>query len=387
MDVEMPDGTIIEGVPEGTTKAQLQAKLNAKKAPPREAPGAAPLPSYGDTMKRSLLNLGKGLVMGGPMGAVGAGVNEAMQNAQTLMDRGAYNAGGAVTDMTGSPAAGFATNVGVQAIPTVLGAALGKSAGQQPTKALAERLMQSAVKPQVGDIESGAAKRAITTMLDEGVNATSGGMEKLHKNITGLDQQVKQLIAASPERVGVAEVGQALRRPMDAARTQVNPQKDMAAVRAAWDEFRKHPDLVGKTDMPVQLAQELKRGTYAALGKKSYGEVGSAATESQKALAHGLLEGVSKRVPETVPLLKRESDLMNVLSVAERRALMEANKNPAGLALLTHDPYAFAGFMADKSAAFKSILARMLYQGQGVIPTTAGAVVGADIGNRSGASK
>ena len=97
MDVEMPDGTIIEGVPEGTTKAQLQAKLNAKK-PPREAPGAAPLPSYGDTLKKGLLNVGKGFLMGGPVGAAGAGVNEAMQNAQTLMDRGAYNAGGAVTD-------------------------------------------------------------------------------------------------------------------------------------------------------------------------------------------------------------------------------------------------------------------------------------------------
>jgi len=33
MDVLMPDGTLIQGVPEGTTKAQLQAKLSASQAP------------------------------------------------------------------------------------------------------------------------------------------------------------------------------------------------------------------------------------------------------------------------------------------------------------------------------------------------------------------
>ena len=33
MDVLMPDGTLIQDVPEGTTKAQLEAKLTASKTP------------------------------------------------------------------------------------------------------------------------------------------------------------------------------------------------------------------------------------------------------------------------------------------------------------------------------------------------------------------
>ena len=33
MDVLMPDGTLIQNVPEGTTKAQLQAKLSAPQTP------------------------------------------------------------------------------------------------------------------------------------------------------------------------------------------------------------------------------------------------------------------------------------------------------------------------------------------------------------------
>ena len=37
MDVEMPDGTVIEGVPVGTTKAELQAKLNKLNQPQQEA--------------------------------------------------------------------------------------------------------------------------------------------------------------------------------------------------------------------------------------------------------------------------------------------------------------------------------------------------------------
>jgi hypothetical protein len=104
----------------------------------------------------------------------------------------------------------------------------------------------------------------------------------------------------------------------------------------------------------------LKRGTYRALGEKTYGEMGSAATEAQKALARGLREEVAAKVPETVAPLAREADLMNVMGVAERRALMEANKNPMGLALLAKNPYAWAGFMADKSALFKSTVARLL---------------------------
>lgn len=114
----------------------------------------------------------------------------------------------------------------------------------------------------------------------------------------------------------------------------------------------------GGSGIPVQLAQELKKGTYQVL-KGKYGEVGSASTEAQKALARGLKEGIADAVPDIAGLNARESALLKTLDVAERRALMEANKNPMGLSILAGNKAAMTAFLADRSAAFKSIFARM----------------------------
>ena len=370
--------------------AELEAKAANTAPKSRIAPGSEPTPSWSDRMKSGGMNLASGFMSGGIPGLAAAGVGEAMKTVGDYTNKAAYNVGGATTDLLApyvppevAGGAGYAANVATQAIPVILGSQASKITSPG-FKAAGQRLMKSAVKPLAADVESGAAPRAITTMLDEGINATQGGMDKLHGITRALDKEVQGAIAASPERVGVAEVGQYLRKPYEAARSQVNPSADMDAVRGVWDQFRTHPDLAGKTDMPVQLAQALKRGTYRALGEKSYGELATSKTEAQKALARGLREKVAEKVPEVVAPLKREASLMNVLSVAERKALMEANKNPMGLALLAKNPYAMAGFMADKSALFKSLLARMLYSGSEVIPQTAGAVAGGYAGMRSG---
>jgi len=96
--------------------------------------------------------------------------------------------------------------------------------------------------------------------------------------------------------------------------------------------------------------------------------VGSAETEAQKSIARGLKDEIADAVPEVAPLNARESDLLNALKVSERRALIEINKNPMGLSLLASNPATWAAFMADRSAGFKAIVARMLYSGQKAIP-------------------
>jgi len=141
-------------------------------------------------------------------------------------------------------------------------------------------------------------------------------------------------------------------------------------VQKAWQGFRDHPDLRGKVDFPVQLAQKLKTGTYRQLEGK-YGELGGADIEAQKALARGLREQIGKAVPGVNEINAQEGKLLAALNISERRALMEANKNPAGLALLTQNPTGFAAFMADKSALFKSLLARALFSGSERIPQAA----------------
>ena len=259
---------------------------------------------------------------------------------------------------------GYGTNVATQAIPALMSSF--RFAGEGPASMLekpARSLMQSALKPSQPDRLSGAAEKAIGTMLAEGINPTRGGMDKAADMTKVLDAEVKAAISASPATVSKWDVGKRLADRMDVARAQVNPEQDMNAVKEAWTAFRTHPDLMGKGDMPVQLAQRLKSGTYQSLGAKSYGEVGTAATEAQKALARGLREEIASKVPSVVEPLKKEAALMNVRDVAMNRALAQGNNNPMGLAALRigDNPMSSLSFMADKSALLKAMLARALY--------------------------
>jgi hypothetical protein len=89
--------------------------------------------------------------------------------------------------------------------------------------------------------------------------------------------------------------------------------------------------------------------------------MGNADLEAQKGLARGLKEEIAQAVPSVAPLNAKQAELINALQVAERRALMQGNNNVGGLAWIAHDPIAAAGFMADKSAWIKSLVARGLY--------------------------
>lgn len=113
--------------------------------------------------------------------------------------------------------------------------------------------------------------------------------------------------------------------------------------------------------IPVKMAQELKKGTYKTLSK-SYGEMKGAEIEAQKALARGLKEEIAQAVTGIDKMNKRESDLLNALKVTERRTMMDANKNPVGLGPLAPNKAMLLAFLADRSAALKSFGARGLYQ-------------------------
>lgn len=277
---------------------------------------------------------------------------------------GADWAGGKVADVTGSPAAGAAVNAGIQAgVPIAASKFLKVTPAAETAQGSAARgLMQKAVKPSAADLKSGAAGRAMQTMLDEGINATPGGMNKAQGIVSALDPQAEAAIKNSTATVNIPTVGTYLKDNWDKASKQVNPQADMSAVMQAWKEFQNSPYVAGSTDIPVQLAHELKRGTYRSLGDKSYGELKGASTEAQKSLARGLRSEVAKGVPEAAEIMKREGDVMNVLDVAKGRSLVSGNRDPQGLsALRLDDPLVWGGAMLDRSSAFKSMLARALY--------------------------
>lgn len=296
-----------------------------------------------------------------------------------LLNKAAYNAGGKVTDvmanMGASPnvaaGAGFATNIGIQSIPVVAGGAIGKMF-QPLMESGAKSLMQSALKPSIKDLKSGKAQEAIGTMLDEGINVTHGGMAKLKNMIEGLNSKIESSIQGSSASIDKSVVGSKIQDVVNRIeRTNPTPQDALKDVEKVYTQFMQN-GLIPKS-IPVTQAQELKQGIYQVLRDK-YGTLSSDTVEAQKALARGFKEGIAQAVPEIASLNAQESKLINALNVAERRVLLEGNKNPMGMALLAKNPSAWAAFMADKSPLFKSLVARMMKSGE--IPATLGATTG-----------
>jgi len=338
--------------PEGSTKEQaytvLQKQLGNEKA--KEGIGSAGIPHALETLGSSI-----------------------------------YDAGGDVTDLASRAGAspevagglGYGTNVLLQALTSGLGMSAGKQTAPLFQKT-GRWIMSTALKPTYDQWKTGEARTAIQTLLDKGINATNGGVTKLKDAIGALDNQIEGALSSSNATVNKYDVASRLNDTVRRFTNQVNPQADLNTIQNAETSFLSHPSIPNQ-DIPVQVAQQLKKGTYKQLSGK-YGELSSADTEAQKALARGLKEEIGAKVPQVEPLLSDQSNLIKALNVTERRALMDLNKNPGGLAYLANNPAAALGFMADKSALFKSIVARMLYSGANVIPGTAGALGGGVVG-------
>jgi hypothetical protein len=226
----------------------------------------------------------------------------------------------------------------------------------------AKWLMQSALKPTLEQLKSGQAKTAVDTLLEYGISPTRKGVDILKTKIDDFNTQINERIANSTATISRDDVLTSLQRVKQRFGEQADPVSDLLAIEKTGENFAaSHPK-----QLSVQLAQKLKRGTYKALSGK-YGEEGAASVEAQKALASGLRKGIGDKVEGVNALNAEEARLLNTLEVTERRALMEMNKNPGGLALLTQSPEQFALFMADKSAAFKGLLARILYKSSKVL--------------------
>lgn len=348
-----PNSLLYKGTKLGTEVAGTLGVGNALALPVRALGGAAPLAKTFATALETggfrapglagVAQLGTRMGAGALTGGVSAG----------LVDPSEASTGAMLGGLL-PPAAQVAGRVG-----TAVGGAL---------RSGAERLMQSAVKPTLAQLKSGDAAVATRVMLDQGINPTKAGVEKLRGLIDNTDDAISSAIQNSTATVDKGAVLNRLGGARSTFTMQAAPQADLAAIQSVEDAFRAHPMFSGPT-IPVQAAQGLKRGTYKVLQGK-FGEQGSAATEAQKALARGLKEEVAAAVPDVVPLNAKLSDLIKAHDVVERRALMEANKNPFGLSILAPSPGGVLGFMADRSAVLKALAARGMNAAAG--PTQAG---------------
>ena len=265
-------------------------------------------------------------------------------------------------------ALGFLPAQGVGQITTKLFPGIAETVAGAVKQTIPERLMQSALKPLQKQLESGQAKTAIQTLLKEDVNPTltktifGKGIDTLQAKVDTLNSQIVGIIKDSKRTVNKSEVVAYLDDLEKNALNNALPAGDLAAIQAARQEFLSHPLLKNMEEIPVQLAQKLKTGTYKSLGEKAYGELKSATVESGKTLARGLKDLVGKAEPGVLGLNKESQALYDTLDVAERRAFMEANKDIAGLSTLSKDVQNQLTMMADRSANFKALLARTIYK-------------------------
>ena len=293
--------------------------------------------------------------------------------------QGAHKAGEIVNEKTDSPIFATAVNTALQAAPAVLTEGVARVAPGM-MRGTARDLMQSALKPGIAELRTGKAAKAIDTLLEKGINVTPGGAAKLRAEIDSLNAEIFDAIKNSPATVDKMAAAQELYKLTQDLKKQVTPNADLSIVRGAYNEFLDHPLLRGSNDIPVGLAQELKQGTYKSVGGKSYGELKGTEIEAQKKLALGLKNEIAGAVPGISKLNAAESEAINALSLVERRALMDANKNPMGLSLLAANPKAWAAFMADRSPLFKSLAARLVNASAAPIEPAANAFLGLNAG-------
>lgn len=326
-----------------------------------------PKPQQQNPLIEAATRLVGSMAQRGPMFGM---MHEGMRQGGELLDKAGYAAGGAVTDLTGSPGAGAATNAVIQAAPAMLTGGPAKALGSPAMEAAATGVMRRALKPSAESVVNGDAAKAIKTMFDEGVNVTVGGAAKLRKSISELSAQVADVIKNSPETVNKQQVASELFPLLERLKQQSLPNKSIKAVESAFDEFMAHPLLKGVDEVPVPLAQKMKQGTQRA-ARDAYGEMGSAEVEANKALGYGWRKGIEAKHPEVAQLNAREAGMINALDQVEQRAAVAGNRDMGGLSWLANNPKAAAAFLADRSPLFKSIVARMMNAGREQIPAAA----------------
>lgn len=227
-----------------------------------------------------------------------------------------------------------------------------------------KRLMHSALKPNPSLMrEAGTtAPELVKTLLDEGVNVTPGGLDKLQRLVTATNDEIKQLVKNTPGEIQKEMVAARVLPTAQRLSQQVNPQKALKDVGKTVTRFMEHPTMPGTLSVPE--AQALKVGTYKQIGK-DYGKLSNATVETQKALARGLKEEIEAKAPGIKNLNAREADLMAAQDAVAHRVSIAGNRDPVGFAWVTQNPQTFLAALMDRSPVVKSMLARGMYQSAG----------------------
>ncbi|SRR6266550_909452 len=247
---------------------------------------------------------------------------------------------------------GVAKNIGKAGTPEGLqntllsasemaGGAASTAAGARTirSQATGRELYQSALKPSTTLTET-QRNRVLDTGLREGIPVSKGGQEKLGNLMDEVNQAISDKIKAgnaAGATVNKFSVASRLADTYADVSRQVNPVKGQIAVGKTGNEFlASQPN-----EISLERAQAVKQGTYQQI-KKSYGQLSTAAVESQKALARGLKEEIAAQFPEIADLNVRDSNLIGLDKQLERAVNRISNHQMMGIGT----PLAAAGVKA-----------------------------------------
>lgn len=320
-------------------------------------PEQAPLPNATPDILPAAGGAIGGLV-GGPAGAaVGGAAGELGRQAIE-----AYRGGDAPTTPL-EAAAGVAKQAGLQGVTELAGPAV-----QKGLSGAAKYLMTKAVKPGLALQASyrTTAPKIVQTLLDEGINVTAGGVEKLQSLLKATNDEIKALVDASPAKIEKARVLDRLQEAgQDALKRSATPQGELAAIEKTGNQFIDHPLYPGDLKLTPAQAQDMKQGIYERIGK-SYGAMKPGKIAGQKALARGLKEEIADAVPAVKELNKRDASLMAAGEAVTSAVSKDANADPLGLLFAAHNPELFLAGLINKQPVIKSLLAHGAYKMAGL---------------------
>lgn len=192
---------------------------------------------------------------------------------------------------------------------------------------VAGRLYQSALKPSTA-MPITDRNRLISTGLKERIVPTPKGFEKARGVVEKIGSDIDAKIAAAAaegKTIDTVNIANDVYGDMDKLfSAQVSPTADRADVFNTVLDFQdNHP-----ATLTVPEAHELKKGTYRVLKDKAYsGELKSATTETQKALARELKEQIEQAVPGIKELNARQGAVLELIDPIERAAGRTGNWN------------------------------------------------------------
>lgn len=364
---DLPSGNAVAATPSAPQASQADVRKVDQKITPAGAPRRGPL--------RAALEAGVDAIP--PIGLA-----RRAEQAADILDKASYKAGEKVTDaatamgLPATPAAllGAGTNVGINAAAGFAGGeATAASKVNQLMQKGGREMMAKALKAPKAAKESGAAAQAIEYLLQEGVNVTKGGAEKLTAQIDELDAALTKSIENSANKVSTAAVFQPIKDAIAKFKYGLDHAENSQSIRQEALKFFNHPEVQQALEIPVQTAQKIKQAVYKELGDRAYtfGTKSTAQAEGKKAVARGLKEGIEEAEPAAAGINQQMSQAINARDLVESRALQAGSNNLVGLGWM--NPKMMIPWLMDRSPLANSLMARGLYSGARPAGQVAGA--------------